>query len=87
MSLREPLDAFKSEFARPALTGCPALYDVRVEELRASVATKEAVLIGNDAAHVSLLNGLVARARIEGRDRRRLEPDAVVTALKSLRLV
>ncbi len=86
MSLREPLDASKSEFARPGLTGCLAVYGVKVEELCASVATKEAVLIGDNASHFSLLNGRVALASIEGRDRRQLEPDAIA-ALKSLRLV
>jgi hypothetical protein len=37
MRLQEQLDAFKAEFARTAPVGRIALYDSKIEELRATI--------------------------------------------------
>ena len=49
MGLQEQLDAFKSEFARTAPSGRAALYDAKIEELRASYAMEEAIGLGGEA--------------------------------------
>jgi peroxiredoxin len=54
MGLQEQLDAFKSEFARTAPPGRPALYEAKIEELRASFAIEEAMGIGDEAPDFSL---------------------------------
>ncbi|MFM0742202.1 peroxiredoxin-like family protein [Paraburkholderia xenovorans] len=54
MSLQEQLDTFKSEFARTAAPGRSALYEAKIEELRASFCLKRAVGVGDDAPDFSL---------------------------------
>ena len=49
MGLQQQLDAFKAEFARTAPAGRPALYEAKVEELRASFALERAVGLGDQA--------------------------------------
>lgn len=58
MSLQDQLDAFKSEFARTAPPGRPALYENKINELRASFALERAVGIGDDAPDFSLPDAL-----------------------------
>jgi peroxiredoxin len=43
LGLQEQLDAFKAEFARTAPVGRPALYDSKIEELRANFAAENAI--------------------------------------------
>jgi peroxiredoxin len=54
MGLQEQLDAFKSEFARTAPSGRPALYEAKIEELRANFAVQQAVTAGVKAPPFSL---------------------------------
>jgi peroxiredoxin len=54
MSLQEQLDTFKSEFARTAPPGRPALYEAKIEELRASFAAERPVGIGDNAPDFAL---------------------------------
>lgn len=56
MGLQEQLDAFKSEFARTAPAGRPALYEAKIEELRASFTLEKAVGVGDEAPDFSLPN-------------------------------
>jgi hypothetical protein len=96
MGLQEQLDAFKSEFAKSEFAhttppGRPALYEARIEELSASFALEEAVAIGDEAPDFSLpeirgnsvsLPDLLRRGSVVAT---RLEPDAILVVLKSLR--
>jgi hypothetical protein len=43
MGLQQQLDAFKAEFARAAPAGRPALYEAKIEELRANFALERAI--------------------------------------------
>lgn len=54
MGLQEQLDAFKSEFQRTAPAGRPALYEAKIEELRASFAMEKAIGLGDTAPEFSL---------------------------------
>jgi peroxiredoxin len=47
MGLEQQLAAFRAEFARAAPAGRPALYEAKIEELRASFAIEKAVEIGD----------------------------------------
>jgi peroxiredoxin len=47
MGLQQQLDAFKAEFARTAPPGRPALYEAKIEELRASFALESAIGLGD----------------------------------------
>jgi len=49
MGLEQQLAAFKAEFARTAPAGRPALYEAKIEELRASFAMGAAIGIGDQA--------------------------------------
>ncbi len=54
MGLQQQLDAFKAEFARTAPPGRPALYEAKIDELRASFALERAVRSGNQAPDFTL---------------------------------
>ncbi len=54
MSLQRQLDDFRAEWARTAPAGRPALYDAKVEELRASFAFEQAVGQGDQAPDFTL---------------------------------
>jgi peroxiredoxin len=54
MRLRQQLDAFKAEFARTAPVGGPALYEAKIEELRASFALERAIRSGDLAPDFTL---------------------------------
>jgi len=54
MHLQEQLDAFKSEFVRTAPPGRAALYEAKIEELRASFAFEAAARVGDQAPDFSL---------------------------------
>jgi peroxiredoxin len=54
MGLQDKLDAFKSEFVRTAPAGRPALYEAKIEELRASFAAEKTPRIGDMAPDFSL---------------------------------
>ncbi|GLK83048.1 peroxiredoxin-like family protein [Ancylobacter defluvii] len=54
MSLDHDLAAFKAEFARTAPAGRPALYEAKIEELRASFAVDEAIGMGDEAPDFTL---------------------------------
>ena len=56
MGLQHQLDAFKAEFARTAPAGRPALYDAKIEELRASFALERAVGLDDLAPDFRLSN-------------------------------
>jgi peroxiredoxin len=56
MSLQEQLDAFKAEFVRTAPHERSALYEAKIEELRASFASEGAVGVGGEAPEFSLPN-------------------------------
>lgn len=49
MGLEQQLAAFKAEFARTAPAGRPALYEAKIEELRASFALEAALGTGDEA--------------------------------------
>ena len=49
MGLEQQLAAFKAEFARTGPAGRRALYEAKIEELRASFAMKEAIGIDDQA--------------------------------------
>ncbi len=49
MGLEQQLAVFKAEFARTAPAGRPALYEAKIEELRASFAMGAAIGIGDQA--------------------------------------
>lgn len=49
MGLQQQLDTFKAEFARTAPAGRPALYETKIEELRASFVHERAVGLGDQA--------------------------------------
>lgn len=46
MSLEQEFSAFNAEFSRTAPAGRPALYEAKIEELRASFATEQAIGLG-----------------------------------------
>jgi len=54
MGLQQQLDAFKAEFARTAPVGRPALYEAKIEELRASFALEHATRTGDQAPDFTL---------------------------------
>jgi peroxiredoxin len=54
MGLQQQLDAFKAEFARTAPVGRPALYEAKIEELRASFALERAIRTGDLAPDFTL---------------------------------
>lgn len=54
MGLDAELAAFKAEFERTAPTGRPALYDAKIEELRASFARDKALRVGDKAPELVL---------------------------------
>ena len=54
MGLQQQLDAFKAEFLRSAPAGRPALYEAKIEELRASFAVERAIRAGDRAPDFTL---------------------------------
>jgi peroxiredoxin len=54
MGLQQKLDAFKAEFLRTAPAGRPALYETKIEELRASFALDRAIRTGEQAPEFTL---------------------------------
>lgn len=56
MGLQEQLEAFKAEFARTAPVGRPALYDRKIEELRAGFAYENAIGPGDRVTDFTLLD-------------------------------
>ena len=54
MGLQQQLDAFKAEFARTAPAGRPALYEAKIEELRASFALERAIRTSDRAPDFTL---------------------------------
>jgi hypothetical protein len=54
MRLQQQLDAFRAEFARTAPAGRPALYEAKIEELRAGFALERAVRTGDQAPDFTL---------------------------------
>jgi hypothetical protein len=54
MGLQQQLDAFKAQFARTAPAGRPALYEAKIEELRASFGMEQAVGTGDQAPDFAL---------------------------------
>lgn len=54
MGLQQQLDVFKAEFARSAPAGRPALYEAKIEELRASFALERAIRTGDQAPDFTL---------------------------------
>jgi peroxiredoxin len=54
LGLQEQLEAFKAEFARTAPVGRPALYDRKIEELRAGFAHENAIGPGDRVADFTL---------------------------------
>jgi peroxiredoxin len=56
LGLQEQLEAFKAEFARTAPVGRPALYDRKIEELRAGFAYENAIGPGDRVTDFTLLD-------------------------------
>jgi peroxiredoxin len=56
MGLEQQLFAFRAEFARTAPAGRPALYEAKIEELRASFALEEAIGVDDQAPAFTLPN-------------------------------
>lgn len=56
MGLEQQLAALKAEFARTAPAGRPALYEAKIEELRASFAMEAAIGVGDPAPDFVLPN-------------------------------
>jgi peroxiredoxin len=54
MGLEQQLAAFKAEFARTAPAGRPALYEAKIEELRASFVREKAIGVGDQAPDFTL---------------------------------
>lgn len=54
MGLQQKLDAFKAEFLRTAPAGRPALYETKIDELRASFALDRALRTGEQAPEFTL---------------------------------
>lgn len=54
MGLQQQLDAFRTEFARTAPAGRPALYEAKIEELRAGFASERAIRTGDRAPTFTL---------------------------------
>ena len=54
MGLQQKLDAFKAEFLRTARAGRPALYETKIEELRASFALDRSIRTGEQAPEFTL---------------------------------
>lgn len=54
MRLQQQLDAFRSEFMRTAPAGRPALYEAKIEDLRASFALDRAIRTGDQAPDFAL---------------------------------
>ena len=50
MRLEQELAAFKAEFARTAPTGRAALYEAKIEELRAEFASESAIGVDDPAS-------------------------------------
>jgi len=49
MGLQQQLDAFKAEFARTSPPGRSALYEAKIDELRATFAPERAIRAGDQA--------------------------------------
>jgi peroxiredoxin len=56
MSLEEELGAFKTEFSRTAPPGRAALYEAKIEELRADFASATAINVGDTAPDFAIPN-------------------------------
>jgi peroxiredoxin len=56
MGLEQQLAAFRAELARTAPAGRPALYEAKIEELRASFAMEQALAVGGEAPEFVLPN-------------------------------
>jgi hypothetical protein len=54
MRLEQQLAAFKTEFARTAPAGRPALYEAKIDELRASFVMEAAIGVGDQAPTFTL---------------------------------
>jgi peroxiredoxin len=54
MGLQQELDVFKAKFARTAPAGRPALYETKIEELRASFALERGIRTGHQAPDFTL---------------------------------
>jgi peroxiredoxin len=54
MGLQQQLDVFKAVFARTAPAGRPALYEAKIEELRASFALERAIRTGDQVPDFTL---------------------------------
>ncbi len=54
MGLQQQLDAFRAEFAHRAPAGRPALYEAKINELRASFALETAIRAGDKAPDFTL---------------------------------
>jgi hypothetical protein len=54
MRLEQQLTAFKTEFARTAPAGRPALYEAKIDELRASFVMEAAIGVGDQAPTFTL---------------------------------
>jgi len=61
MGLQQKLDAFKAEFLRTARAGRPALYETKIEELRASFALDRAIRTGEQAPEFTLPDALTGK--------------------------
>src|ERR1700747_1431796 len=58
MSLEQELAAFKAEFSRTAPAGRAALYEAKIEELRADFALERAVTVDEIAPDFALLDAV-----------------------------
>ncbi|MGH7040924.1 MAG: peroxiredoxin-like family protein [Acetobacteraceae bacterium] len=54
MGLQQQLDTFRAEFVRTAPGGQPALYESKIDELRASFALERAIRAGDEAPDFTL---------------------------------
>jgi len=76
MGLQQQLAAFKDEFARTAPAGRPALYEAKIEDLRASFALETAIGTGDQAPGFTLPD---ARGQAVSLDTALRDGPAVVT--------
>ena len=70
MELEQQLAAFRAEFARTAPAGRPALYEAKIEELRASFALEAAIGTGGKAPDFALPDVLGNAVSLSGLLRR-----------------
>lgn len=66
MGLQDQLDSFRAEFARTAPSGRVALYEARIDELRARFALERAAGTGDEAPEFSLPDGRGERVSLSG---------------------